>query len=133
MLYDGECGFCDRTIQLVLRKDKKGLFRFAPLQCDFAKEAAKRHGHDAGKLDTICLILNEGSSSEKMLVKGRAVVRILRELGGLWRAVSGVGMLPTFLLDFGYTLFANSRYRLFGRLQACRMPTPDQRDRFVGI
>jgi predicted DCC family thiol-disulfide oxidoreductase YuxK len=133
VLYDGVCGFCDRTIQFVLKRDKGGLFRFAPLQSDFAREAASRHGHDASKLDTLCLLLNEGGPDERMLVKGRAVVRILREIGGFWWIVSGIGALPTLLLDFGYDLVAGNRYRIFGRLEACRLPTPEQRDRFVGI
>ena len=42
LLYDGLCGLCVRTVQIVLRGDRRGVLRFAPLQGDFAAEVFER-------------------------------------------------------------------------------------------
>ena len=40
-------------------------------------------------------------------------------------------LIPAFLRDPAYNLLARYRYRWFGRLDACRVPTPEVRARFL--
>ncbi|MBX3024163.1 DUF393 domain-containing protein [bacterium] len=131
ILYDGVCGFCDRTVRFVLRRDARGRFRFAPLQSDFAAAALARHGRDAGDLDTVALLRDAGSADERLLVKSDAVLAILRELGGGWALLGPLRWLPRRLRDAAYDAFARRRYAWFGRFDACPLPTPELRARLA--
>lgn len=131
ILYDGVCGFCDRTVRFVLRRDPRGRFRFAPLQSDFAAAALARHGRDACDLDTVALLLDPGTAAERLLVKSDAVLAILRGLGGGWALVGGLRWLPRRLRDAAYDAFARRRYAWFGRFDACPLPTPELRARLA--
>jgi predicted DCC family thiol-disulfide oxidoreductase YuxK len=130
VLYDGLCGFCDRTVQFILKRDRGDKFRFAAIQSDFAAEVLARHGESNEELSTLFLVLDPGGPGERLLSRSRAAMRILQELGGIWWVLSGLRVLPTFLLDRGYNLVAGNRYR-FGRLEACRLPSPEEKAKFL--
>jgi predicted DCC family thiol-disulfide oxidoreductase YuxK len=131
LLYDGTCGLCQRSVQLVLRHDRRGRFRFAPLQGPTATDVLHRHGLDPADLDTVVAVEDPGGPGERVRVRGRAVVYVLRALGGGFRLAALLGFLPTPLLDAAYRLVARRRYRWFGRADACALPSPEQRARFV--
>ncbi len=133
LLYDGECGFCDRVVQFVLKRDTRERFRFAPLQSQFAMEAMTRHGEDPSNLSTMALILNSDGPDEKVLLRGKAALTTLSMLGGWGSFWGAFRFLPSWLLDFGYKIIARNRFRLGGRLAACRVPTPQERARFIGM
>jgi predicted DCC family thiol-disulfide oxidoreductase YuxK len=131
LFYDGVCGLCDRLLRFVMRRDRRGAVRFAALQSAFAVETLARHGKDAGRLDTVYVLVDDGGR-EVVLSEARAILRVLRELGGGWRVFATVaGVLPTALLNVAYRVVARTRYRLFGRYDSCRLPTPEERARFV--
>lgn len=131
VLYDGQCGFCDASVRWLLARDPEGRFRFAPLQGETAAAILARHPELPAGLDSILLVETEGGR-ERISWRSRAIFRILRRLGGLW---GGLARLATFvpgpLADLGYRLFARLRYRVWGRLDACRIPTPAERSRFL--
>jgi predicted DCC family thiol-disulfide oxidoreductase YuxK len=131
ILYDGVCGLCHRLNRFVLARDVAGRFRFAALQGALAREILARHGRDARDLDTLYLVLGHGRPDERLLRKSDAVLWILRELGGGWRAAGALGVLPGRLRDLGYDLVARARYRLFGRYETCPLPDPRYRARFL--
>lgn len=133
LFYDGVCGLCNRTVQFVLKRDPTGQYRFAALQSRLASETLARHGRDASDLDTVVLVLDPGGDDERLLVRSRAILKILGTLGWPWKAALVFWPIPSFLTDLGYRLVAWSRYRLFGRHETCPMPSPEQRDRFVGL
>lgn len=125
ILYDGVCGFCDWSVQFVLRHDEAGRFRFAPLQGPTAAAARAAHPELPADLDSIVLI-----DGERAWWRSEAVFRVLRELPG-WRFLAWLGLIPRPLTDAGYRLFAALRHRVFGRLEACRVPSPAERARFL--
>jgi predicted DCC family thiol-disulfide oxidoreductase YuxK len=131
ILYDGVCGLCDRLTRLVIRHDRRRQFRFAPLQGAFAARVLSRYGRDPRDLDTLYVIHRYGTPSESLLSKSEAVFFVLRELGGVWRLARALRWLPTSLVDHGYRLVARHRYRVFGRYDACPVPEPSDRDRFI--
>jgi predicted DCC family thiol-disulfide oxidoreductase YuxK len=133
LLYDGVCGFCNRCIQFMLKRDRNDRFRYAPLQSGFAREILHRHGKNPQDFDTVYLVENYGQPDERLIVKGRAGMRVLRELGGAWRVLSWLGVLPRFVLDFGYDLVAGNRYRLFGKSASCPLPSPQDRAKFIAV
>ena len=133
IFYDGVCGLCNRLNRFVLARDPKGVFSFATLQSRFAREFLTRHHRDPSDLDTLYLIAHYGSERQAIHAKSRAVLVILKELGGPWRMAALLGVLPAFLLNAVYGLVARLRYRIFGRYDSCPLPPPEWRNRFIDI
>ena len=131
LLFDGLCGFCDRTVQLVLRFDRRGVMRFAPLEGEFASAVLDRH---EGLRAVDSLILVEPSvdgGPARVHVRSEAVLALGRYLGGPWRALAVLRLVPRPLRDWAYDLFARHRYRVFGHYSACPIPPPETRARFL--
>lgn len=126
LLYDGYCPFCNWAVRLVLRADRRGLFRFAPLEGDFAAGVMGRNPELAG-IDSLVLIDEDG----EVAVRSDAVLRSMRQLGGGWRLLLVFTVIPRPIRDWAYDLFARWRYRLFGRYESCPVPPPAVRDRFL--
>ena len=131
VLYDGVCGLCNGLVRFVLPRDRAGRFRFAALQGPVAREILARHGRDPRALDTMYVVVPDGDGGERLLERSRAVLHVLRALGAPWSAGALVAPLPTALLDAAYGFVARHRYRMFGRSEACLLPRPEWRDRFI--
>ena len=130
VLYDGVCGLCDKSVQWLLDKDEAGALRFAPLQGETAQAILARHPEVPEGLDSVLFVEREGGE-ERVRWRSRAIFHICRHLTGGWRALSWFRFLPAFLTDLGYRLIAKIRYRIWGKLDQCRAPTPDERARFL--
>jgi predicted DCC family thiol-disulfide oxidoreductase YuxK len=128
LFYDGVCGLCDRLVQFVLRRDWRARFQFAPLQGDTAASTLARFGRNPRDLDTVYVLTGDG----RLLQKGRAILFMLRALGLPWSIVSVFAIVPTVVIDWFYDRVAHNRYRIFGRRDACELPTGDTRSRFLG-
>ena len=125
IFFDGVCGLCNKFIDFVLPRDKAGLFRFAPLQGETAKEFLS--AEDRESLKSVVLV-DDG----RQYKRSTAAVRILMKLGGFWKVVGFLGWLvPSPLRDLMYKAVASVRYRLFGKTETCRMPQPNERERFL--
>jgi predicted DCC family thiol-disulfide oxidoreductase YuxK len=131
ILYDGLCGLCNRLNQFILRRDAHDRFRFAALQGALAGDLLRRHGRDARDLDTVFVVKNYGEPGQTLLSKGRAIIFVLRTLGGLWTLAWIFNLLPRRLLDAAYDQIARRRYRWFGRYDACPLPAPGVRQKFL--
>ncbi len=131
VFYDGVCGLCSKSVQFLLKRDQNGVFRFASLQSDFARDSLAAHGKQVDSLDTIYLLTNPGEEAERLYQKARAALKILTILGGAWSMVSVFSVLPTFLLDAFYDAFARRRYRIFGKLDQCFLPEQHHQARFL--
>jgi predicted DCC family thiol-disulfide oxidoreductase YuxK len=127
VLYDGECGLCDRTVQFLLRHDHRGVLSYAPLQ----GETARPFVGDKPAVDTMLLVERLDDGSTRISARSRGVFRTLAKLGGIWRVLAWLRVLPAFLTDLGYRLIAANRVRWFGRVDACRVPDPAVRQRFL--
>jgi predicted DCC family thiol-disulfide oxidoreductase YuxK len=128
LFYDGVCGLCDRLVQFVLAHDRRARFAFAALQSRLAEETLARFGKDPRDLDTVYVLAADG----RLLHKARAILFVLGQLGAPWSWARLCGLLPTRLLDWSYDRVAKNRYRMFGRRDACRLPSAEERSRFVG-
>jgi predicted DCC family thiol-disulfide oxidoreductase YuxK len=127
VLYDGECGLCDRTVQFLLRHDKKGVLNYAPLQGETARPFVEAEP----ALETMLLVERLADGSTRVSARSRGVFRTLGKLGGGWRLLSWLRVLPAFLTDLGYRLVARHRIKWFGRVDVCRVPDPATRQRFL--
>ena len=132
ILYDGVCGLCNGFVAFVWPRDRQRQFRFAPLQGATARSILARHGRDATALDTVIVVVDPDGATERLLDRSTAGLYVLARLGGGWRILATLlGWLPRPLLDLAYRVLARNRYRLFGRLDACPVPGPEHRERFI--
>jgi predicted DCC family thiol-disulfide oxidoreductase YuxK len=132
VIYDGLCGLCDGVVQFLLQHDNRDAFRFAAKQSELAQRVLARHALDASTVETICLIDNCDSPSERFLIKSDATLRIAEVLGGIWKAAFLAKLFPRSWRDAAYDLVARNRYRIFGRRTECRLPSADHQHKFLG-
>ncbi len=131
ILYDGVCGLCNGLIGWVLPRDHHAVFRFAPLQSAFAQRVLQARS-DTVDLNTVYVVLDPDGPTERLLRRSRAVLYVLRVLGGWYRWPSAVaGVLPTPLLNLAYRAVATGRYRTYGRYESCPLPRPEWAERFL--
>lgn len=124
IFFDGVCGLCNRFVDRLLRIDDEGRFLFAPLQGNTARERLPSGLADA--LSSVVYLRNG-----QVLTRSDAALRILIDLGG-WRTVHRVWFIfPRVLRDAVYDWVARNRYRWFGKHDTCRLPTPEERERFL--
>ena len=126
ILFDGVCNFCNFWVNFVIKRDKKDLFRFAALQSEKAKGLISKFNFDASKQDTFILI-----AGDKLYTKSTAALMICKQLNGLIKILFSFIVLPKFFRDFTYDLVAENRYKLFGRKESCRVPTEEERLKFL--
>ena len=130
VLFDGVCAFCNGAVRWLMERDPGARLRFAPLQGPTGEALRRRHVEIPPSLDTIVYVDGSGDR-ERVYLRSEAVFRALREIEGAPRWLLACAYLPRWLTDLGYRIFARLRYRLFGRLDACRIPAPEERDRIL--
>ncbi len=126
VLFDGVCNFCNGSVNFIIRRDPKKKFRFAPLQSEVGQKLLKQFGLSTTDLDTMILI-----DGDRYYSRSTAGLQIARRMSGLWPLLFAFIVVPPFLRDFVYNVIARNRYRWFGKRDACMVPTPDLRERFL--
>lgn len=125
MLFDGVCNFCNGSVNFIIRNDPDKRFRFAPLQSEVGQQL--RAKFDIGEdVDSIILV-----EDDQAFMHSTAALHIARGLGGIWSLGYVFILIPAFIRDWFYKLFARYRYKLFGKRDVCMMPTADVRGRFL--
>jgi predicted DCC family thiol-disulfide oxidoreductase YuxK len=126
VFYDGHCALCLGSIQFILKRDKQGVFQFAPLQ----GPAAKRLHIGPNLPDSI--VVMAGGETGVLLVRSLAVLRILRQLGPGWRFLAFLArILPQKLSDSIYDAIAVRRKDFFGGHQTCQLPPANWAERVI--
>jgi predicted DCC family thiol-disulfide oxidoreductase YuxK len=128
MLFDGACGLCDSVVGFVLARDSARKFQFAPLQSEIGRTLLTRHGLDPADLGSIVLI-----DHDRAYLRSNAVLRILTELPEPWPLAGAVVFVPQPLRDAAYDFVARHRKQWFKTPDACRTPTPEQREQFLAF
>jgi predicted DCC family thiol-disulfide oxidoreductase YuxK len=121
-----------------MRRDRRDRLRFVASESEIAVALLARHEIDSQDLNsgpaTILVVLNFGDPAERVLARSEAVLALLAELPPPWPAVAAVlGWVPRSVRDLGYKLIARWRYRIWGRLEICPVPTAEERTRFLGL
>lgn len=155
LFFDGVCGLCNRFVDFMLKADSRSRFRYAPLQGETARRLLgvdnQAGGHQANDPppggphagghepagpkpgdpqagDPRSFVFLEKDASYE---QSNAVLLALSRLGGAWGLIAVLYVFPRPVRDFVYRIVARNRYRWFGRRDACRLPTPEERDRFL--
>ena len=136
VVYDGVCGFCNLSVRWFLDRDRHDRLRFVPSDSPKVATLFARHGLNpaiaTGNSGTILVAQALESSAERLLFRFDAVLAMLRELPGPWPAFAELlRIVPRPLRDLGYRLVARYRYRIWGRLDSCPIPTAQERARFL--
>jgi predicted DCC family thiol-disulfide oxidoreductase YuxK len=126
VLFDGVCNFCNAGVNFIIDRDARARIRFAALQSAAGQRLLRRFGLRTTDFDTLVLV-----DGPKCVTRSTAALRIAALMDGWWPLLSALLLVPTFLRDYAYDLLARNRYRWFGRRDACRVPTPDLRRRFL--
>lgn len=126
VLFDGVCNLCDSAVQFVLKRDTGKRFLFGSLQGEAGQQYLQKHHLPVDQFNSFVLI--EG---EKAYTRSTAVLRLLKHLGKGWQLLYAFVIIPPFIRDAGYRFIARNRYRWFGKKEECRVPTVEERSRFL--
>jgi predicted DCC family thiol-disulfide oxidoreductase YuxK len=127
ILFDGVCNLCNTSIQYVIKYDKTNRFMFAPLQSDVGKQLITSFNIDIEKTDSILLYSNENGLS----IKSTAALKVSKHLGFPRNLVSVFFIVPAFIRNWVYDYIAKNRYRWYGKQDACMIPTPELKSKFL--
>jgi predicted DCC family thiol-disulfide oxidoreductase YuxK len=124
VFFDGVCSLCNAAVDFLIRRDHAKVLLFAPLQ----GQAAAIHLHVLPNTtpDTIVLVDAQGRWE-----RSDAALRIAGYLGWPWKGLIVLRIIPRPVRDVVYRWIARNRYRWFGQKESCRMPTPEERARFL--
>jgi predicted DCC family thiol-disulfide oxidoreductase YuxK len=126
ILFDGVCNLCNSSVQFVIKHDKKNVFSFASLQSELGQQLLAGQEQLPEDLDSIVYF-----DGKKAFIKSRAILRIFRKLGGLWLIAMVFWLVPRVFRDVIYDWIARKRYVWFGKKEACMIPTPGLKERFI--
>lgn len=126
ILFDGVCNLCNGSVQFVIKHDKESKFLFASLQSDKGQEILKHLGLKTDNFDSF-ILLDKG----KIYTKSSGVLKEAAILGGWFKIFTIFYLVPTFIRDLFYSFVAKNRYRFFGKKDACMIPTPELKARFL--
>lgn len=124
LLFDGVCNLCNASVTWIIKRDRRARFRFAPLQSRFAREALAAHPRP---IPDSVILLDRG----RVLTRSAAAIGVARRLGLPWSLAAVFWIVPRPLRDAAYSFIAARRYRWFGKQDACMVPTPALRTRFI--
>lgn len=126
IVFDGVCNLCNSWVRFLLPRDRSGVFQFAHCQSEYGGAVLDRLGEKRDDPSTVVLI-----DGDKVHLRSTAVLRALAALGGYWRGMILLLIIPHPLRDMVYTFIARRRYRWFGRTEYCVLPEPGWKDRFL--
>jgi predicted DCC family thiol-disulfide oxidoreductase YuxK len=130
VFFDGQCGLCNAAVRFLMRRDSKGMLRFAPLRGETARQWVPADLRSEGELSTMVYARIAPSGSVELSVRSTAVLQVLADLGGVWAVAAWLKAVPLALREWVYRLVARNRHRLFGSRQ-CELPDAKQRSRLL--
>lgn len=126
ILFDGVCNLCNNSVQFILKRDSRQKFLFGSLQGGAGQALLKKFKLPADDFHSFVLI-----EREKVYTKSTAALRVVKHLKRGWQLLYGFIILPKFLRDGIYGWIAGNRYKWFGKRDTCRLPTPEEKSRFL--
>lgn len=127
IIFDGVCNFCNGVVNFILERDKNDHFRFAANQSEAGKKLLMENNIPLEtEISTVFLYKNG-----KLYQKSAAALQIAKQLPFAWNMLYIAIIIPTFLSDIIYDFIAHNRYKWFGKREACRIPSPTERAKFL--
>ena len=126
VLFDGVCNLCNKAVQIIIRHDKKNTFLFASLQSSMGQQLLAQYNLPLDELNSFILIQNNNAYS-----RSTGALKVVKKLKGLWPLLYGFILVPKFIRDGVYNWIGKNRYKWFGKNEACMIPTPELKARFL--
>lgn len=126
ILFDGVCNFCNYWVNFIIARDKNDLFRFAALQSEKGQEFLIKFKLSRSDFDTFILI-----NGEEYFTKSTAALMISKNLKSIVKLFYPLIFIPKFIRDFIYDIVAKNRYNFFGKKAVCRIPTEEEKGKFI--
>lgn len=126
ILFDGVCNFCNYWVNFIIDHDAENNFKFTALQSEKGKELLDKFNLPKDDFDSFILI-----SNNKVYKKSVAALKIAEQLNGWPKLLIPFQNLPARITDLFYNIIAKNRYKLFGKKDACRIPTTEERAKFL--
>ncbi|MEM6616898.1 MAG: DUF393 domain-containing protein, partial [Pseudomonadota bacterium] len=114
---DAECSLCSKGATWIARNDTANQFKIIPLQSKLGNALMMHYGLDS-KDPTSWLYLEKGRAFTSL----DAYIRVGWQLGGVWKALSVLRLIPRSIQDVLYRWVATNRYRWFGKGDLCSLP-----------
>ena len=128
ILFDGVCNLCNSSVLYVINNDSKNQFLFAPLQSEIGQEIINAFNIDVLQTDSILLF---DPKAHRIYSKSTAALRIAKQLKFPNMLMSIFFIIPTGIRNWVYDYIARNRYKWFGKKEACMIPTPELKARFM--
>ena len=121
ILFDGVCGLCKKSVDILIKMDKKKRFKYTSLQGEYVKTLDIEPDIDS-------IIFYEDNT---IYYKSTAILKICQALGGIWKVTAIFYIIPRVIRDFIYDVIAKYRYKIFGKMESCRMPKESEQALFI--
>lgn len=128
ILFDGVCNLCSNSVVYVIKRDKKDKFLFAPLQSDVGKRIINEFNIDTEKIDSILLF---NPKKDKITYKSTAALKVAKQLNFPVNLLGLFLIIPKLIRNWVYDYIAEHRYKWFGKKEACMIPTPELKAKFL--
>lgn len=126
ILFDGVCVFCNGAVKQIAARDSADYFRYAALQSEWGEFLKQKYAGKQQDTDSVVLV-EQGN----YYTQSTAAIHVMKSLDGLFFLSVFLFLIPRPLRDVAYMLFAKMRYRLFGKKDACEIPTGAMRNKFL--
>jgi len=126
ILFDDVCNLCNSSVNFVIKRDAKNLFKFAALQSDIGASLIEKYGIDSSKTDSIILI-----DKNKAYIKSTAALRVAKYLNKGYPLLYVFMIVPKFIRNWVYDIVARNRYKWYGKKDSCMIPTPELKEKFL--
>lgn len=128
ILFDGLCNLCDGTVQFIIKRDTKDVFRFVSLQSDLGRKLLQKLPIEFQLIDSVILY----ESEKVFFYKSQAVFEIVKSIGGIYYCLLIFKLLPNAFANAVYDFIAKNRYRWWGKKESCLVPSKDLQSKFLG-
>lgn len=126
LLFDGHCSLCNAAVDFVWKREVKNELRFAALQSEAGKRVLEHFGLPSTYTDTLILI-----EKGKIYFGSTAALLVARKLRRGWPLLYPLILLPEQIRDRIYQWISANRYAWFGKKDSCRMPSAEEKGRFL--
>lgn len=125
--FDGTCNLCNGFVDFLIRRDTRRVLRYASQQGPAFAALVARHP-EVASVDTMLAHVAEG---DRLFLKSDAVLATVGFLPAPWPLLRVLRVVPRFVRNAVYDWVARNRYRLFGRRETCRLPSPQEKELFL--
>lgn len=128
ILFDGVCNLCNSSVVYVIKRDQNNKFLFAPLQSDIGESITAQFKIDTNKIDSILLY---NPIKQKVYSKSTAALQVAKQLNFPTKLMAVFFVVPAFIRNWVYDYVAKNRYKWYGKKDACMIPTPELKAKFL--